>query len=247
LSVILIGLMGRHMQKRIVSNIPIANFFNAASRGLAITAISGYQRFISPHKGFSCAHRVLYGCESCSQYFKRVIAEDGITTAIANARGRFQECREANEILKTRRSRCRQKYDQKYYASRLAPKRLAIESGDQENDIPDSPDAPVDSQTTRPKLGGSQWGRKKRSQADNNNASNNNCDQCNYVDCTDCSYGLDSLSCDGSDRNCGNPFESMNCPDMNCDGANCLSGMDCSGLDCGSLDCLNCGDCGSCG
>ncbi|WP_338027215.1 membrane protein insertion efficiency factor YidD [Trichormus azollae] len=44
---------------------------------MSVTAIAGYQIHISPHKGFQCAHRVLYGSESCSQYIKRVIAEEG--------------------------------------------------------------------------------------------------------------------------------------------------------------------------
>jgi hypothetical protein len=35
--------------------------FDAALRQLAVASISGYQKHISPRKGFSCAHRVLYG------------------------------------------------------------------------------------------------------------------------------------------------------------------------------------------
>ncbi len=35
---------------------------------LAIAAITGYQRYLSPYKGFRCAHRVLHQGESCSQY-----------------------------------------------------------------------------------------------------------------------------------------------------------------------------------
>ncbi|MBD2316868.1 membrane protein insertion efficiency factor YidD [Phormidium tenue] len=243
------------MQKRIPVKLPIiTNIINGATRGLAVTAISGYQKFISPHKGFSCAHRVLYGCDSCSQYFKRVIAEEGIIQAIANAKGRFQECREANEILKSRRTKCRTR--KKYYASRLPTNTLAIESGEQETPAI-SEDSEETNESSKQKLGGSQWKRKQR-QANNNDSGggNNNCDRCDYVDCTDCGHGLDLIPSDcGDDQNCNNPFEAMDCPDLscpdlscpdlNCGNADCLSGMDCSGLDCGALDCG--GDCGSCG
>ena len=216
------------MQKTISRKFLIHNIFNAASRGLAVTAISGYQKFISPHKGFSCAHRVLYGCESCSQYFKQVIAEEGIVTAIANAKGRFQECREANEILKKRRSQC--KAARNYYASRLATNTRAINS---EN--PEETDIPEDSETTKPpKLGGSQWSSKRRSQPINqSNKPNNNCNNCG--DWVDCVYTITGQDC-----------PDLSCPDLSCGNADCLSGMDCSGLDCGSLDCGG-ADCGSCG
>jgi putative component of membrane protein insertase Oxa1/YidC/SpoIIIJ protein YidD len=245
------------MQIRIPVKLPIANIFNTASRGLAVTAISGYQKFISPHKGFSCAHRVLYGCESCSQYFKQVIAEEGIITAIANAKGRFQECREANEILKERRAKCRKcRPRRKYYASRLTsntiPNTMAIESGessDVENpDIDSDPqDSPESNNPETQRLGGSQWGKKRRSQA--GNSDNGDC----------CGDGItDTCDCLGdSIDNCNNPLEGVSCPDLSCPdlscpdlgcgNADCLSGMDCSGLDCGGLDCSGCGDCGSCG
>ena len=241
------------MQTRILATLPITNIINSATRGLAVTAIRGYQKFISPHKGFSCAHRVLYGCESCSQYFKQVIAEEGILTAIANAKGRFQECREANEILKKRREKSKAR--RQYYASRLPIITVAIESGEPDNpNVPEDPQDPEDTgKSSKQKLGGSQWGRNRQRQANNNNnngGGNNNCD---YLDCSDCGYALDVVpnNC-GSDRDCKNPFEGINCPDLscpdlNCGNADCLSGMDCSGLDCGGLDCSGCGDCGSCG
>jgi putative component of membrane protein insertase Oxa1/YidC/SpoIIIJ protein YidD len=228
------------MLKIIPVRLPISNIVNRATRGLSVTAISGYQKFISPHKGFSCAHRVLYGCESCSQYFKQVIAEEGLLTAIANAKRRFQECREANEILKKRREKC--KVHRQYYASRLPIAIAAMESGDREN--PDAPEEPKDTgKPNKQKLGGAQWERNQQRKVNNNNnngGGNNNCD---YVDCSDCSYALDVLpnNC-GSDRNCPD----LSCPDLSCGNADCLSGMDCSGLDCGGLDCSGCGDCGSC-
>ncbi len=237
------------MQKRVPLKLPIANILNVAARSLAVTAIGGYQKFISPHKGFSCAHRVLYGCESCSQYFKQLIAEEGIFTAIANAKGRFRECREANEILKARRAKCRAR--KKYSASRLISSTLAIESGDLENpDLPENPENPEETETlNKNRLGGSLWGRKRRSQAnnDNNGGANDNCNDCDF-----CGDGIiDTCDCVGDSLgNCNNPLEGVNCPDLscpdlNCGNADCLSGMDCSGLDCG--DCGNVGDCGDCG
>lgn len=249
------------MQRKITVKLPIADIVNGATRGLAVIAISGYQRFISPHKGFSCAHRVLYGCDSCSQYFKRVIAEEGIITAIAKAKGRFQECREANEILKKRRAKCqtRRSYYANYYASRMIPNAVAIESGDlgnpENNDISEDLNLPEESQDqenqtdqTKKNLGGSQWSSKRRSQSDSqaniNGEGKNNCSD--YADCTDC---IDCADC--ADRTGIVDFDrlncpDLNCPDLNCGNADCLSGIDCGGLDCSGLDCggLDCGGCG---
>ena len=222
-----------------------ANILNAALRSVAVTSITGYQKFISPHKGFACAHRVLYGCESCSQYIKQVIAEEGVFTAIAKAKGRFQECREANEILKTRRAKCKSRRE--YYANRLSSNTVATESGDREN-----PDIPQDSEKpnneNNKKLGGSQWSRKKRSQPDNNQASDN-CH--NWLDCSNCAIDASDCSMWRKSDNSSNGLEcpdlscpDLSCPDFNCGNADCLSGMDCSGLDCDVCGGLDCGGCG---
>lgn len=239
-------------------------FADATSRSLAVTAITGYQKFISPHKGFSCAHRVLYGCESCSQYFKRVIAEEGIVTAIANAKGRFQECREASVILKQRRQKCQRR--RQYQSSRLESRQIDFghtlprhslqidtndHDGDRENQDP-SP-KPENKPDNKQSVGGAQWDKNKRSPNSsterNHNNFNQNCNDC--ADCANCAdIGIDLLNasnCNGcnSDR-CDNPLEGaecpeLSCPDLSCGDADCLSGMDCSGLDCGGLDCGGCG------
>ncbi|HIQ07804.1 MAG TPA: membrane protein insertion efficiency factor YidD, partial [Thiotrichaceae bacterium] len=39
--------------------------------------ISLYQRNISPHKGFTCAHRGLHGGDSCSEYARKKLLEKG--------------------------------------------------------------------------------------------------------------------------------------------------------------------------
>ncbi|MBG1243762.1 membrane protein insertion efficiency factor YidD [Nostoc sp. NZL] len=76
------------------------SLFDSLSRQVSIAAITGYQKHISPHKGFACAHRLLYGGESCSGYFKRVIAKEGLKEAFINTRERFQACKQANQILR---------------------------------------------------------------------------------------------------------------------------------------------------
>ncbi|MBD1901345.1 membrane protein insertion efficiency factor YidD [Trichocoleus sp. DQ-A3] len=77
---------------------------DSAIRQIAIASIGGYQRHISPRKGFSCAHRLLYKGESCSQYAKRMIAQQGLVAAIATVRQRFRACKIANQILQARYS-----------------------------------------------------------------------------------------------------------------------------------------------
>jgi putative component of membrane protein insertase Oxa1/YidC/SpoIIIJ protein YidD len=75
------------------------SLFDSVSRQISINAITGYQRYISPHKGFRCAHRVLHGGESCSGYVKRQIAENGLKTAFFKTKQRFQSCKKANQVL----------------------------------------------------------------------------------------------------------------------------------------------------
>ncbi len=67
---------------------------------IAVALISGYQQYISPRKGFSCAYRILHGDESCSHYIKRMFIEQDFSRAIAAAGQRFKACKEANQILK---------------------------------------------------------------------------------------------------------------------------------------------------
>lgn len=74
----------------------------SATRQIAITLIGGYQKHLSPHKGFSCAYRLLHRGESCSQYIKRLIAQEGLIAAVKASRQRFQACRKANDILRSR-------------------------------------------------------------------------------------------------------------------------------------------------
>ncbi|MEH2149235.1 membrane protein insertion efficiency factor YidD [Nostoc sp.] len=76
------------------------SLFDSFTRQVSTAAITGYQKHISPHKGFACAHRILYGGESCSQYIKRVVAKEGLKAAFVNSRERFQACKQANQILR---------------------------------------------------------------------------------------------------------------------------------------------------
>ncbi len=68
---------------------------------IAIASITGYQKHLSPHKGFSCAHRILYGGDSCSQYIKTAIAQRGLSGAIGLSQHRFAACKEAHHLLRS--------------------------------------------------------------------------------------------------------------------------------------------------
>lgn len=54
------------------------NYFDSLGRSICVVRISAYQKYLSPHKGFACADRVLYQGESCSQYIKTLVAHEGI-------------------------------------------------------------------------------------------------------------------------------------------------------------------------
>jgi len=67
---------------------------------LSISAINLYQRYLSPHKGYCCAHRVYTGEDSCSQYAKVAIAEHGLFSAFPLIREQFDRCSFASEKIK---------------------------------------------------------------------------------------------------------------------------------------------------
>jgi putative component of membrane protein insertase Oxa1/YidC/SpoIIIJ protein YidD len=61
--------------------------------------IRGYQRFISPRKGFHCAYRVHTGCASCSTLGFRAIRRHGVTMGLHLLMRRFERCAEAKRQL----------------------------------------------------------------------------------------------------------------------------------------------------
>jgi uncharacterized protein len=66
----------------------------------AVTAIGFYQQFISPYKGFRCAHRVKHGRMSCSQFAKRLIEKVGLMRFAPIFRKRLRRCGDAAAALK---------------------------------------------------------------------------------------------------------------------------------------------------
>lgn len=69
-------------------------------RKLSIFLIEIYQKYISPYKGFSCAHRIATGEIGCSGYGKKVISRYGLTTGYALLQRRFAECKCSSDELK---------------------------------------------------------------------------------------------------------------------------------------------------
>lgn len=57
--------------------------------------IAAYQRFISPHKGFVCAYRVLHGGQSCSAHAKAAFQQHGLVVGWLQMRQRFALCAQA--------------------------------------------------------------------------------------------------------------------------------------------------------
>ena len=59
---------------------------------MALSAISAYQRHLSPLKGYSCAYRLHAGGASCSAYGRRVIERHGVALGLALLRRRLFAC-----------------------------------------------------------------------------------------------------------------------------------------------------------
>jgi len=59
-----------------------------------------YRRYISPFKGYKCAHHHLYGDGSCSDWSLKVINTYGLFYFINHFHNRLIECHEASEEVK---------------------------------------------------------------------------------------------------------------------------------------------------
>lgn len=82
----------------------IGRFFRQTGGQMAIESIAFYQRYISPHKGYHCAHRRFHGGLSCSEYVKQTIAAVGLRRSLPLAQQRFQACRMAQKTIALSRS-----------------------------------------------------------------------------------------------------------------------------------------------
>jgi len=64
-------------------------------RYFLIVIINVYQRWVSPRKGFCCAHHVCFGRSTCSVYAKKAIFKHGSFTGVKLLNRRFIACSSA--------------------------------------------------------------------------------------------------------------------------------------------------------
>jgi putative component of membrane protein insertase Oxa1/YidC/SpoIIIJ protein YidD len=79
-----------------LETIGLQNFTNS----IAHKGISDYQRYVSPYKGFRCAHHKLHGGTSCSGHFRELLSQHGFAQALQLFPQRLVECREAYLVLR---------------------------------------------------------------------------------------------------------------------------------------------------
>lgn len=73
----------------------------ASAKHLAVKGVEAYQAWISPHKGYHCAHAQYHHGPSCSAYGKEVFKEHGAVAGLLMLKARFRECREARVKLES--------------------------------------------------------------------------------------------------------------------------------------------------
>ena len=86
------------MQQTIVNNI-------------LINLILTYQKYLSPHKGYCCAHSVLHGNSSCSSWAVRILKKQRASLLLPLMKRRFQACNKAHEKLKKEESETKKNSD----------------------------------------------------------------------------------------------------------------------------------------
>jgi putative component of membrane protein insertase Oxa1/YidC/SpoIIIJ protein YidD len=67
--------------------------------GMAVGAIGLYRRYLSPLKGFSCAHNAVHRRGSCSSFGLKVFERYRFGPAMTLLRRRLDDCRRAYALL----------------------------------------------------------------------------------------------------------------------------------------------------
>ena len=70
------------------------------ANNIFIKAIHLYQKFISPRKGYCCAHRTYHGRSSCSEYAIHSLNKHNLLISLSLMKRRFLACQMAYEELK---------------------------------------------------------------------------------------------------------------------------------------------------
>ena len=83
-----------------VSNL---NSLNLTKRSI-LSLISFYQKHLSPRKGFSCAYRVFYKTDSCSNKIKTFFIENDLKTAYQLSRQQLKACKNALKMAKAEKN-----------------------------------------------------------------------------------------------------------------------------------------------
>ena len=69
-------------------------------RRVVDAAIDGYQRHLSPRKGYRCAYGALHGDETCSGAVRRIMRERGVRRGLRPTMLQFLACYQAAALLK---------------------------------------------------------------------------------------------------------------------------------------------------
>lgn len=79
---------------------PLTSTPLTGSNYIALGIIAFYQRFLSPYKGYHCAHASLHQGESCSHAVQAIIRDHGVWQGRQLIRQRFAACQDAHGQLK---------------------------------------------------------------------------------------------------------------------------------------------------
>ena len=68
-------------------------------RAAVAATITGYQRYVSPYKGYRCAHAALHGGDTCSVRGRRIVLRVGLFAFFPLMLRRFRACAVAHRML----------------------------------------------------------------------------------------------------------------------------------------------------
>jgi uncharacterized protein len=75
------------------------NMASSVTDKCLIACINFYQVYVSPYKGFRCAHATYHKDIPCSSWARTIVENDGWLTFLLSLKSRAHECRKAERAL----------------------------------------------------------------------------------------------------------------------------------------------------